>query len=167
MPVNNLPHFLIGTSAGLAWAHYSGSPDLILLAAAAAVGASLPDIDQRWVDRRAPAPKPGSPPGLLEHRGPTHTLLASFALYWLCAQVQLGPVAIGIAIGYVSHLIADGPSYMGVPYFWPIVPWRIRLLPYGLRIASGSLLEWPISAAVFVWSLHYALGVGLPNVLPS
>jgi membrane-bound metal-dependent hydrolase YbcI (DUF457 family) len=163
------PHLLIGAAAGLGvsrvlypevsieWLAVAGS--------LAAFSSAVPDVDQRWASRNN-KPEPGSAPGLFDHRGPTHTILAAF-LGYIVIVMSAGFIGLhdanflGVAFmsGYISHLVADGLSYMGVPFLWPIWPCRIRLLPYGMRLRSGSMLEWPISIGALVLVSGVSTGV--------
>lgn len=148
--MRRVPHTLIGFAVGYGAAtllHYSGSP--VLYGLVAGVVAPLPDFDQHWAPRW-PYPRPGSPCKLNEHRGPTHSLAAGVTVGYLLLVVgqalgipNLGAIAM---LGYFSHLLSDGISPMGVPYLWPMSRRRYRLFPRGLRVHSGSLLEWPIVA---------------------
>lgn len=112
--------------------------------------APLPDFDQHWAGRQWPHPRPGSNCGLTEHRGPTHSVLAGLLVGYtfLGVGTALGYPSIGVIamLGYFSHLLSDGISPMGVPYLWPVSWRRYRLFPHGLRVHSGSWLEWPIVA---------------------
>ena len=136
--MKRIPHAIIGAATGLVVAHVA-QVDPMLPAGIAALGAVLPDIDQRWAPRNLPL-RIGAPARVLEHRGPTHSLLAVVLL-----AVGFPVLGIPLATGYLSHLLADGLSYMGVPYLWPLSASRYRLLPYGYRMRSGSLIEYPIA----------------------
>jgi inner membrane protein len=151
--MRGLEHALIGAGAGAGIAHVAGG-DLGLLMAAGAFAASLPDTDLRWAPRWY-RPMPGSKAGVLEHRGPTHSLLA-VATVMLAVHAWLGvlPLTLAIGAGYLSHLLADALSPMGVPFLWPALRWRYRLMPDGLRVRSGTrLIELPVAIAVLLASL--------------
>lgn len=120
---------------------------LLVCASAGVLGASLPDVDLRW-SRQSPPPLVGAQCHIWEHRGPTHSLTAALALLVFSAMVIHPVFGIAVGAGYVSHLIADGISYMGVPYLWPLTARRFRLLPYRWRLRSGSVFEVPIAVAV-------------------
>lgn len=145
--MRSLPHALIGAACGIGLDTLAGGNHIELIAAAIA-GASLPDNDLKLVNRRLPHPRPGAPCKLLEHRGPFHSVTAAAILGGLLVSAGLVWIGVALAVGFVSHLVADGISYMGVPYLWPITSRRFRLLPRGLRLASGSLLELPIALSI-------------------
>jgi inner membrane protein len=158
--MNRTSHMLIGAAGGLLVARAVGV-DPFLCAAIGALTAPLPDIDQRWA-RSFDKPRAGAPAGLLEHRGPTHSVLAIVLLFGslALAGLPMGLVLAG-AVGYLSHLVADGISYMGVPYLWPFGP-RYRLLPYGWRTRSGSVVEMGIALGTTLVAGVYAVLPTLP-----
>ncbi|ARJ64976.1 hypothetical protein WV31_04490 [Magnetospirillum sp. ME-1] len=116
-------------------------------AAAAALGALLPDIDHpsSWIGRRLwPVSKPLSM--VLGHRGLTHSLLAvigGLAVLMLMEPARgLVRLAEPLALGYLSHLAADALTPSGVPLLWP---WRQR---FGIGLCStGGVMEWLVVAA--------------------
>jgi hypothetical protein len=51
-------------------------------------------------------------------------------------------------IGWASHLVADAPSYRGLPLLWPYSRRVLHLAPAMLWWHSGTLwIEWPIALA--------------------
>ena len=61
----------------------------------------------------------------LEHRGPTHSLVAiglvfilAISLYLIFPQAWL--LSLGLYWGYAIHIIADGFTDRGVSFLWPI-----------------------------------------------
>jgi membrane-bound metal-dependent hydrolase YbcI (DUF457 family) len=148
--VNALEHMLIGAGAGAAVAHLSGG-NVGLMMLAGAVAGPLPDIDTRWSPRWR-YPRNGAACGLLEHRGPTHSLLAAVVVLVVATAVfpvrwpQQYLLAEAFAAGYASHLVADALSPMGQPLLWPVVWTRLRLVPKSWRVRSGSrLIELPVA----------------------
>lgn len=84
--------------------------------------------------------------GPINHRGPTHWLLTAAGLIvgtsWLLQDYRYGAaITVGLAIGYLGHLVADGLTLSGVPYLWPV--WRedLHLLPQSLRVRMGSPVD--------------------------
>jgi membrane-bound metal-dependent hydrolase YbcI (DUF457 family) len=123
-----------------------------LMMAAGFVAGPLPDLDLRWASRWH-RPVPGSPCGLFDHRGPTHSIAAAVVVLVLAGALfpsgwpQRELLAGAFAAGYASHLVADALSPMGEPFLWPLLWQRFRLVPWPqLRIPSGMrLLELPIA----------------------
>ncbi len=101
----------------------------------------------------------------LEHRGPTHSLLAAGGLAFvvgfaplpapwpgwpgLLAAIAPGWADIGTAfvIGYLSHLAADAVTKHGVPALWPL-PRDFGWLPRPFRITTGEPMEYIIVAGI-------------------
>lgn len=80
----------------------------------------------------------------LGHRGPLHSLMALLVIALFVAlplSVFLNPFAgIGLALGYLSHLLLDAFTKSGVPLYWPDAG-RVWLLPPRLRVTTGSAAE--------------------------
>jgi inner membrane protein len=84
---------------------------------------------------------------LVPHRGPTHWLLTAALLtfavttlvrffgwhdwLWIC-----------FGVGYLSHILADGLTVAGVPFFGPLYRRSIGFLPRPFRIRTGSMQEY-------------------------
>ncbi len=82
----------------------------------------------------------------LPHRGPTHWLVVAMGLtygfYWLSRQYGW-PLLWwrAFAIGYVSHLFADGMTVSGVKLFAPFYDQAVGLPVRFLRVRTGSWQE--------------------------
>lgn len=136
-------HALIGFTAGALWSHATGAPveTIIVSGAAAAVAALLPDIDH---PSGAIRQRMGAASGLffwLKHRGITHTLAALLIVSMVAFVVAPARLVIPIALGYGSHLIADGITKSGIPLFLPLSEDDFHLLPRRLRITTGGPIE--------------------------
>lgn len=80
---------------------------------------------------------------LFGHRGFTHSLLAVGMGVWGLAQVEApwllsGAVKDALIVGYLSHLLGDWLTPMGIPLLWP---WRRRFRLPGLPLKSGGGYE--------------------------
>jgi membrane-bound metal-dependent hydrolase YbcI (DUF457 family) len=156
--MNRTAHSLIGMGCGLATAHVLGINPLYG-ATLSVVGAGIPDIDLRWAPRHY-TPRPGSCCKLNEHRGPTHAPVVAILAGMALGAVTAPWIGLMLAVGWFSHCFADSASYMGIPWLWPLSARRIRLLPYGFRVRSGTtVVELPIAFGVLALGLY--LG-GLP-----
>lgn len=115
-------HVVMGAALWAVTAKLTGVPpaDPVALAAAA-FGALLPDIDhpQSWAGRKM---RYVSVPlsMLVGHRGVTHSLIAVLACMATLVIMGTGWVAAPVAVGYLSHLVADGMTPSGVPLLWPM-----------------------------------------------
>lgn len=75
----------------------------------------LPDVDTRksWLGRWIPVWL------FTKHRGVTHSLLGLFVISFLCFLCTNFYAAFLFFFGYLSHLILDSYTPMGVPWKWP------------------------------------------------
>ena len=124
-----------------------------VLAAAAALGALLPDLDaseSKIKHLKIPNTqiKPFMLPALIvsrsdQHRGLLHSFagLGMMAVFFIPAAFWIGwaPVA-ALLLGYFSHLMADAATKSGVRLFYPNSK-RFHLLPSGWRFTTGSVAE--------------------------
>ncbi len=110
----------------------------------ALVSALLPDLDhpRSLLGRQLPWIS-GPLSRLFGHRGFTHSLLAVGMGVWGLAQVEApwllsGAVKDALIVGYLSHLLGDWLTPMGIPLLWP---WRRRFRLPGLPLKSGGGYE--------------------------
>jgi inner membrane protein len=147
-------HAALGLLAGSACASLAGLPSAAggLLGVA---GALLPDIDHpgSWIGRRVPFV---SWPLALAfgHRGVTHSLLAVLACLAALPLAGVAPAALPVALGYLSHLLADYCTPAGVPFLWPSP--RVFRSPYVLR--TGSLPELALAGLLWLVAMFSILG---------
>lgn len=127
--------------------------DFGVLAAAAALGALLPDLDaseSKIKHLKIPNTqiKPFMIPALVvsrsdQHRGLLHSFagLGMMTLFFIPAAFWIGwaPVA-ALVLGYFSHLMADAATKSGVRLLYPS-PKRFHLLPQSWRFTTGSKAE--------------------------
>ncbi|WP_168185907.1 metal-dependent hydrolase [Magnetospirillum sp. ME-1] len=121
------------------------------LVLAGVIGALLPDLDHPKSTAGSMLPFVSVPlSAMFGHRGATHSLLAAglcFALGTAAAQAvpsihSLPAFALGLAIGWLSHLAADMLNPAGAPLLWPH-PRRFRFpLPSSPNGLLDSLLFW-------------------------
>jgi inner membrane protein len=154
-------HLVVGAAAWAVAARLGGGsaaelPGLV----AAMAGALLPDLDHpsSWVGRRL---RPLSVPlsMLLGHRGLSHSLIAVVAGLWALNTWGIGGDDGGgwtglpapLAVGYLSHLAADGLTPAGVPLLWPIK--RRFCLPL---CRTGSPIEIAVVAMIVAAGLWAA-----------
>ncbi len=135
-----------------------GASNVGLLAAVAAFGALLPDLDaaQSRIKHLSPGwgIEPFALPAQLLHRAFGHRGLlhsgVGLALFTILLALPLAlwwgwQPSVALALGYASHLAADACTRTGIPLFYvPLLyPRRRRffLLPLGLRFVTGSEAE--------------------------
>lgn len=154
-------HMVVGAALWAVTAKLGGgNPAEPQALAAAVLGSLLPDIDhpQSWAGRKL---KVVSVPLslLVGHRGVTHSALAVAACLAVLVVMGTGWMAAPIAIGYLSHLLADGLTPSGVPLLWPS---RRR---FTLNLCeTGSFIEIGLVAVIAALG-GWAAGVDL-NHLP-
>lgn len=130
------------------------SDTLAPLAAAAALGALLPDLDASDSAIKYLRIGPFTPFAPLSnllhrafgHRGLLHSLRGLAACGLLCSPLLwLGwpwgwPPFLGLTLGYASHLAGDAATRSGIPLLYPD-PRRLHLLPRRFRLTTGSQAE--------------------------
>ena len=166
-------HALGGTAS--LWLLYplgvlTANPTVGLAAVVAAFAALLPDLDSRLNQLSVLKFAGISPFGLLtrlvtarlEHRGFLHSL-TGWAVVTLAVGVPmglyLGPLtALTFALGYLSHLVLDCCTIMGLRVMWPrrTVYWA---LPRPLRIVTGSDVEALYTAVLACLTLGLLLSI--------
>jgi len=145
-------HLVFGAVAGAVVAHFHISPLWVSVPLAMA-GALLPDIDhpKSALGSRV-RPVSTLIAKVFGHRGLTHSLLAVLGLSWLLLHLSghkaTSNMLAPLLAGYLSHLIADGLTPMGVPLFWP-VRFPVR---FPLTVRTGSAAEKLLTLAVVVGS---------------
>ena len=132
------------------------TPTAVVLALAAVVVAGLVGT---WL----------APWRLTVHRGPLHSLLAVVAAGTLAELVTGQHVyGVAVAVGWLSHLVADAGTFYGLPLLWPLslgahehplmggekTCRMVHLTPTWLRWRSGNgFVELPLAIVVFVAGL--------------
>lgn len=178
-------HITMAAAGGLAVWHLSGlnagwAP---AFAYGATIGGAFADIDHpkatittmlgpvgsalSWTLRRISKLLTGK-----THRFLTHTLVFMFAagvlvnslLHLVLPAHGAWWVHVAFLVGYLTHLFGDWVTKQSTPALLYPLPWRVPMLPYRMRITTGSRVEevlffWPATAALVVLS---ASAAGLP-----
>src|SRR4051794_18405218 len=115
-------HVVIGVASWIIVAPLLHLPPAELTSTALAViGALLPDIDhpQSWVGRRT-RPLSTALAAAFGHRGITHSAVAVAALVALLLYAGYRHATVAaLAVGYLSHLVADMLTPRGLRLAWP------------------------------------------------
>lgn len=136
--------------------------DFGTLAACAALGALLPDLDAseskiKHLKLMGTQFKPFLLPAQFvhrsdQHRGLLHSLwglgMAGACLLPLALWIGWTPVA-ALLLGYASHLVADSATKSGLRLRYPS-PERYYLVPRGWRITTGSQAEDVVAALLLL-----------------
>lgn len=152
---------------------YSPPWALIYVIAGGALGAIFPDIDepQSMIGRRTIIIS-NILRIFVKHRGITHTLLA-FILYSMCAVVlfkyyqdmRIIWAAAAFIIGNIVHVMGDMMTLGGVSILGPFSEKKLHLLPKGLRLKTGGLVErfmvLPLFSIVVVYVSYFKINTVL------
>ncbi len=159
----------------------SDPANLGALAAFAALGALLPDLDAQESSlkhltllssrRNGITLKPFALPAtllarVLGHRGLSHSAMGlgvAGVVIGLPLSIALGwQSAVALLLGYASHLLLDACTKSGIPFLYPDRNRRFALPPV-LRVTTGSAAE----EAVFALLALLAFGLFIPLLLGS
>lgn len=125
-------HAMIGvTLARSIFSHFTYSPIEQSVVAAILIGSIFPDFDL-YGNKNTPYKDRTL---LASHRGWTHHIILGLLLIIAALILQI-PMFTGFVIGYCSHIVMDGFSGLGIPY-WRYQD-RIRLNLY----KTGGLSEY-------------------------
>lgn len=152
-------HAAAGAASSLLVAQYlhAGPVQSLLILSGGIAGSYLPDIDHpksAFGRRVLPLSLPIS--AIFGHRGITHSLIAVVAmsglLWWVFqhANWEQGisvPVLVGIAVGYLSHLLGDWLTNSGVPLLWP----SKRRFVSPLKLCTGDFREYILGLLMYGW----------------
>ncbi|MCI4462598.1 MAG: metal-dependent hydrolase [Caldisericum sp.] len=97
------------------------------------IGAILPDIDVEGATITRYLPRIP-----VEHRTITHSILA-LAVVMFFANIVSTQFGVGMAMGYLSHLVLDAMTPTGVPLLYPFN--KKRHFRFPLTIHTGSTME--------------------------
>ena len=104
----------------------------------ALVGAMLPDLDLKW-----------------KHRKVLHNLWVLGVIILTMFYFEISEIAIVIfSLGFISHLLADSLTKMGISWLWPI---RFPHLEGG--ITTGSWKESVFSFIILIFIVIMLLGI--------
>ncbi len=123
------------------------------------LGSLIPDMDI-YLERRLPKVLKPIRPRWLEHRGVTHWLGLPIILillgFWIGYQALIFP----FALGWISHILLDAMTPMGVPFKPFSSKPRFHLLPKNLRITTGSIVEYFLTF-IMISLLSYSVYISL------
>lgn len=156
-------HIAAGAAAAIGVSTWLGASieQSVLVIGGGVLGSMLPDIDhpQSAFGRRA-QPVSTLISAIFGHRGITHSLgavLIVSLLAWI-AFTRLRwhpgysiPFVIGIAAGYLSHLVGDWFTNSGVPLLWP----SKRRFVSPIRLFTGDFKEYVLAFVIYGWVIFY------------
>lgn len=149
--MNKLAHLVVGATLGLGVTHVLGYGLLgsVLGTTMAGMTATLPDSDHCWgLPARGMFEKACRPlKSPFEHRGMLHAPLFGMLVgYLIAAGTGVPGLGLMVAIGWLSHILTDAPSLMGVPMLFPFSWKRYRL--GSVPVHSGNRGELPLAVGL-------------------
>lgn len=152
-------HAAAGTASALLVAQslHAGPIQALLILSGGVAGSYLPDIDHpksAFGSRVLPLSLPIS--AIFGHRGITHSLIAvvgmSWLMWWVFQQANWHkgfavPLLVGMAAGYLSHLLGDWLTNSGVPLLWP----SKRRFVSPLKLCTGDFREYILGLLMYGW----------------
>lgn len=117
----------------------------------ALLGALLPDIDanRSIISNKIPIQRL-TRGYFMKHRGGIHSIYASLIVSAIFAVTIDGHFAVGIWIGYMSHILADSMTYRGVPLWFPFYKRRIKTTNLSANMAF-AIISIPCLCLIAIW----------------
>ena len=138
-------HLLLGVLSFLLFNKFFHGGNQIAFLLLVLLGSLLPDIDESKSKINQWFGVGGKIAGLFSHhRGIFHSLIFTVFLFLLISFLTKTYYAYALALGYLSHLIGDALTPMGVQIFHPFSKFKLRG-----PIRTGKLGEMFILIALF------------------
>ncbi|WP_020006969.1 metal-dependent hydrolase [Salinicoccus albus] len=149
-------HALGGIAAGLAYAHMTGQPPVIMTGAAI-VGGLLPDICHSGSKIGRKLPLISKLINLIfGHRTFTHSLLFLIIIAFIMNRfIQIEALTAGLIIGILSHYVLDMATRNGIKLFFPLG----LTVKFPLTIRTGGLAENIIFSILAAASFYFGFQV--------
>ena len=139
-------HLLFGITFFLLLKDYFFGGNILVLFFLVLLGAILPDIDESNSKISKEAGFLGTIVSFLfKHRGIFHSLVLAVLVSFLLGWFWQWPYGIALFVGYLSHLLADGLTPMGVQIFYPLSKFKLRG-----PVKTGGWGEWLILVLLIV-----------------
>ncbi len=87
---------------------------------------------------------------LFKHRGFIHSVFIPAGLYFLFFLLGLSEIALGVSMGYLSHLLLDGLSVKGIRPLYPLTNANLRGPIRVNSLSEHILFLMSIGLAVFL-----------------
>ncbi len=140
-----LTHLLLGIISFLLIKEYLIGNQIIILLLIL-LGSILPDIDESHSKLNQWGGILGKIVAFFSrHRGMFHSLLFAVGLSAILSYVWSWYYGLALFVGYVSHLIGDALTPMGVQVFEPFLKFRIKG-----PIKTGSWMEWAVKILLVI-----------------
>ena len=138
-------HLLLGVLFYLLFARFFSGGNQIIFFLLVMLGSLLPDIDESNSKINQWFGAGGKIASLFtHHRGVFHSLIFTVFLFLLVSFLTQNYYAYALVLGYLSHLVGDALTPMGVQIFYPFSKFKLRG-----PIKTGKLGEMFILLALF------------------
>jgi membrane-bound metal-dependent hydrolase YbcI (DUF457 family) len=114
-----------------------------------AFGSLLPDVDHEKSKINQLCPVTKIIPVFFKHRGFFHSLFVPLIIYAIFAYFHEHFVGLSLVFGYLTHLISDGMTRMGVNFLHPFSNWQMRG-PFETGTFAETLLFIGVLAGIVV-----------------
>ncbi len=142
-------HIAFGILCALLLLPFISVPSKILFVGLVALGALLPDVDHEKSKINRLCPVTRILPKLFKHRGFFHSLFPVIILGGIFWYFNENFVGMSLCFGYLTHLISDGCTRMGVNFLHPVSTLHIRG-PFETGTFAETLLLFGILAGIVV-----------------
>jgi inner membrane protein len=119
-------HLVIGILLGLLLLPFISVPSKLLFLILVAFGALLPDIDHQNSTVNKICPVTRIFPLFFKHRGFFHSLFPPAVMYLVFWYFGENFVGLALTFGYLTHLLSDSLTRMGVNLLYPVSLWRMQ-----------------------------------------
>ncbi|HSU73182.1 MAG TPA: metal-dependent hydrolase [Candidatus Binatia bacterium] len=119
-------HLAIGILLGLLLLPFISVPSVFVFLLLISIGALLPDIDHEHSTMNRICPVTRIVPTFFKHRGFFHSIFPPallLAIFWYFGENFVG---LSLTLGYLSHLLSDSLTRMGVNLLYPVSLWRMQ-----------------------------------------
>ncbi|MBI4150997.1 metal-dependent hydrolase [Candidatus Woesearchaeota archaeon] len=142
-------HLAIGILCALLVLPFISVPSKLLFVILVAFGALLPDVDHEKskINRLCPVTK--IIPVFFKHRGFFHSLFVPALIYGVFWYFNEQFVGLSLVFGYLTHLVSDGMTRMGVNFLHPLSNWQMRG-PFETGTFAETLLFVGVIAGIVV-----------------
>jgi membrane-bound metal-dependent hydrolase YbcI (DUF457 family) len=129
-------HLAFGILIALLLLPFISVPSKLLFVALVAFGALLPDVDHEKSTINRLCPVTRIFPVFFKHRGFFHSVFPAIIIYAVLAYFHESFVGLALTLGYLSHLVSDSLTRMGVNFVYPVSTWRMQG-----PIETGTIVE--------------------------
>ena len=142
-------HLAIAILLALVVAPFITVPNIWMFVVLVAFGALLPDVDHESSTVNKICPVTRILPLFFKHRGFFHSIfppIIMLSVFWFFHQEFIG---LALTFGYLTHLLSDSLTHMGVNWLYPVSIWRMQG-PFETGKLMESILFFTVLALIVV-----------------